>query len=126
MPDLSHKTAIVTGSSRGIGAALARALAAAGARVVVNYAGREDAAQSVVKEIESKGGEAIAVQADISKVADARALFSRSEDRFGKVDILVNNAGVIVYKMLVDTTDDDFDRIMSINVRGVFNLLREA
>ena len=126
MSTLSNKTALVTGSSRGIGATIAKSLAAAGARVVVNYAGRADAADAVVKEIAAAGGEALAVQADVSKAGEVKALFDRAEERFGKVNILVNNAGVIVYKLIADTTDEDFDRVLNINVRGVFYALREA
>jgi 3-oxoacyl-[acyl-carrier protein] reductase len=126
MSSLSGKVAIVTGSSRGIGARIATRLAQAGAGVVVNYAGRRDAAEQVVQSIEAGGGRALAVQGDVSKPQDVRALFDATVERFGRVHILVNNAGIILYKRLDQTTDDEFDRLFAVNVKGVFNALREA
>lgn len=126
MSSLSGKVAIVTGSSRGIGARIATRLAQAGAGVVVNYAGRRDAAEQVVQSIEAGGGRALAVQGDVSKPQDVRALFDAAVERFGRVHILVNNAGIILYKRLDQTTDDEFDRLFAVNVKGVFNALREA
>jgi 3-oxoacyl-[acyl-carrier protein] reductase len=126
MQSLKNKVAIVTGSSRGIGAHLARELAKAGARVIVNYAGNKSAADQVVTEIHSGGGDAIVLQADISKVSEVKAMFDAAIAKFGKIDILINNAGVIVYKKIQDTTDEDFDRIFAVNVKGTFNTLREA
>lgn len=126
MKTLENKVAIITGSSRGIGAEIAKKFAAAGAKIVVNYAGNAEAAQKVVSEIESLGSEAIAVQADVGNSADAKALFDAAEQKFGKADILVNNAGVILYKLLKDITDAEFERLLRINVTGVFNMLRES
>jgi 3-oxoacyl-[acyl-carrier protein] reductase len=126
MSSLSGKAAIVTGGSRGIGARIATRLAQAGAEVVVNYAGRRDAAEQVVQSIEAGGGRALAVQGDVSKPQDVRALFDAAVERFGRVHILVNNAGIILYKRLDQTTDDEFDRLFAVNVKGVFNALREA
>jgi 3-oxoacyl-[acyl-carrier protein] reductase len=126
MSSLSGKVAIVTGASRGIGARIATRLAQAGAEVVVNYAGRRDAAEQVVQSIEAGGGRALAVQGDVSKPQDVRALFDAAVERFGRVHILVNNAGIILYKRLDQTTDDEFDRLFAVNVKGVFNALREA
>ncbi|QDU73586.1 Enoyl-[acyl-carrier-protein] reductase [NADPH] FabL [Bremerella volcania] len=126
MRKLENKTAIVTGGSRGIGANLCTSLAAAGASVVVNYASNASAAAEVVSQIESAGGKALAVQADVAESADVRKLFDVAEETFGKVDILVNNAGVVHYKTIEDTTDDEFARIMRINVNGVFYGMREA
>lgn len=126
MSSLSGRVAIVTGSSRGIGARIATRLAQAGAGVVVNYAGRRDAAEQVVQSIEAGGGRALAVQGDVSKPQDVRALFDAAVERFGRVHILVNNAGIILYKRLDQTTDDEFDRLFAVNVKGVFNALREA
>jgi 3-oxoacyl-[acyl-carrier protein] reductase len=123
---LGGKVAIVTGASRGIGASIAGRLAQAGAAVVVNYAGRRDAAEQVVRSIEANGGRALAVRADVSKPADAGALFDAAIERFGRVHILVNNAGVILYKRLEETTDAEFDRLFAVNVKGTFNTLREA
>lgn len=124
--NLKNKVAIVTGSSRGIGTHIAKALALAGAKVVVNYASDQAGADHVVAEIHASGGEAIAVRADVSKTADVKALFDATIAKFGKVDLLINNAGIAIYKLIKDTTDDDFDRIFDINVRGVFLTLREA
>lgn len=126
MQNLQDKVAIVTGASRGIGAYIAAMLAQAGARVIVNYAGNQAAADSVVSAIERAGGSAFAVQADVSQPAQASALFDAAIARFGKVDILINNAGILFNKTLQDTGDDEFDRIFSVNVKGVFNMLRAS
>lgn len=124
--NLSNKVAIVTGSSKGIGMHIAKSLADAGASVVVNYASDQTGADRVVSEIIASGGDAIAIRADVSKTADVKALFDTAIAKFGKVDLLINNAGIAIYKLIKDTTDDDFDRIFDINVRGVFLTLREA
>ena len=126
MSTLTNKIALVTGASRGIGATVARYLAAAGAKVVINYAGGKEAAGQLVNEIKEKGGDAIAVQADVSKSADVKNLFDTAIAHYGKIDILVNNAGIMITKLLKDTTDEDFSRQFDINVKGVFNTLREA
>jgi 3-oxoacyl-[acyl-carrier protein] reductase len=126
MHSLAHKTALVTGSSRGIGASIARHLAAAGAKVIVNYAAGRKAADEVVAAITAAGGEAFAVQADVSKAAEVRALFDAALERFGRLDILVNNAGIILYKKLAEITDEEFDRLLDLNVKAVFYALREA
>jgi len=126
MRSLSGKVAIVTGSSRGIGARIAKQLAQAGAHVIVNYAGRREAAEQVVQSIETNGGQALAVQGDVSNPSDVTALFDAAEERFGRVHILVNNAGIILYKRIDQTTDDEFDRLFAVNVKGTFNALREA
>lgn len=123
-----NKTAIVTGASRGIGAAIAKRLASDGFSVVVNYAGRINDANKVVGEIEAAGGRAIAVKADVSNPAEVSSLFDKAEAAFGGVDVLVNNAGIIQPGTvpLVDTDDDLFDRLFAINVKGTFNGLRLA
>jgi 3-oxoacyl-[acyl-carrier protein] reductase len=123
---LKHKVAIVTGASRGIGRAIALRLAKDGAAVVVNYAGNAEKAQEVVAEIETAGGRAIAVQADVSKVSDVVRLFDSTLAAFKQVDILVNNAGVIIYKPMVEITEVEFDRIMAINVKGTFFACQQA
>jgi 3-oxoacyl-[acyl-carrier protein] reductase len=123
---LQGKVAIVTGASRGIGRAIALRLAKDGAAVVVNYAGSEPQAQEVVASIEKAGGQAVAVRADVSKVADVVRLFDAAFERFGKLDILVNNAGVILYKLLSDTTEEEFDRLMAINVKGTYFCCQQA
>jgi len=122
------RVALVTGSSRGIGAAIARRLAADGIAVVVNYAGRAAEAGKVVAEIEAAGGRALAVQADVSSPAAVASLFDQAEAAFGGVDILVNNAGIIQPGIvpLADTDDALFDRLVAINLKGTFNTLRLA
>lgn len=126
MDTLKEKVILVTGSSRGIGAAIAIKLAHAGAKVVVNYAGGKDAAEQVVNEIRNNGGDAIALQADVSKTAAVKSLFDAAIAHYGKLDVLVNNAGIMITKLIKDTTDEDFDRQFDINVKGTFNTMREA
>lgn len=126
MAPLAEKVAIVTGASRGIGRAIALKLAGNGASVVVNYAGNVDKAQEVVAEIEKLGVQAIALQADVSKVADIQRLFEQTIERFGKVDILVNNAGVTFYKPITEVTEEDFDKIFAINVKGTYFACQQA
>ncbi|MEP6606388.1 MAG: SDR family oxidoreductase [Nitrosospira sp.] len=126
MKPLQDKVAIVTGSSRGIGAEIARALARAGAKVIVNYAGNQKAAEAVCAEITQAGGEALAVKADVSNSAEMRKLFDAAIDRFKCVNILVNNAGVLLSSSIANTSDEEFDRVLNINVKSVFYALREA
>ena len=126
MKKLTGKVALVTGAARGIGAKIAQELASAGAKVVVNYSGNKNAADEVVSTIISGGGDAFAVQADVSKPDEVKALFDQSIQHFGKVDVLVNNAGIMITKLLKDTTDEDFSCQFDINVRGTFNTMREA
>ena len=123
---LNGKSAIVTGGSRGIGAAVSRALAARGASVVVNYSGSRQAAEDVVAAIAADGGAACAIQADVGDAGQVAALFDQAGERFGGLDILVNNAGVGEFAMLAEASDEMFDRQMTINVRGVFLAAREA
>lgn len=122
------KVVIVTGSSRGIGAAIARQLAADGYAVVVNYAGRTADAEAVVAEITAAGGSALAVQADVAVPTEVERLFREATARFGGVDALVNNAGVIQPGLvpLANTDDALFDRLIAINLKGTFNTLRAA
>lgn len=126
MITVKNKVAIVTGASRGIGAVVAQSLAQAGAKVIVNYAGSQASAEEVVKSITAAGGQAKAIQADVSKPADVDRLFDEAFAAYGRVDVLVNNAGIMIVKPLADTTDEDFTRQFDINVRGVFNTLRAA
>ena len=126
MKNLSNKVILVTGASKGIGAEVAKKLAEAKARVIVNYAGSKADADSVVETIKNKGGDAIAIQADVSNPGDVKSLFDQAIAHYGKIDVLVNNAGIMITKLIKDTTDDDFTRQFDINVRGVFNTLREA
>lgn len=126
MNTLTNKVVLVTGASRGIGAAIARKLSSEGAKIIVNYAGGKDAADQVVAELKENGGDAIAIQADVSKSADVKNLFDTAIAHYGKIDVLVNNAGVMILKPIKDTTDEDFERQFDINVKGTFNTLREA
>ncbi|MBA2660165.1 MAG: SDR family oxidoreductase [Nitrosospira sp.] len=126
MKPLQDKVAIVTGSSRGIGAEIARALARAGAKVIVNYGWNQKAAEAVCTKITQAGGEALAVKADVSNSAEMRKLFDAAIDRFKGVNILVNNAGVLLSSSIANTSDEEFDRVLNINVKSVFYALREA
>jgi 3-oxoacyl-[acyl-carrier protein] reductase len=123
---LNGKTAIVTGSSRGIGAAIAQHLAAQQASVVVNYVNRKAEAESVVGKITAAGGRAVSVHADVSKAAGAKMLFDAAEAQYGPVDILVNNAGLILYKPLAAVTEEEYDRLFAVNVKGTFHTCKLA
>jgi 3-oxoacyl-[acyl-carrier protein] reductase len=120
------KVALVTGASRGIGAAVARRLASDGFSVVVNYASSSNEADALVAELKAAGAQAIAVKADVAKADEVRHMFEISEQQLGKVDVLVNNAGVLKTVPLADTSDALFDQTLNINLRGTFNTLREA
>jgi 3-oxoacyl-[acyl-carrier protein] reductase len=120
------KVAIVTGSSRGIGAAVAQRLAADGFAVIFNYAGSAAAAETLARQLVQQGGQALAVQADVSDPAAVRAMFDAAEQAFGGVDVLVNNAGIMLNAAIADTDDAGFDRQVAINLKGSFNTLREA
>ena len=126
MASLAGKVAIVTGASRGIGRAIALRLSQEGASVVVNYARGAEQAKEVVSAIEAAGGKALAVQADVSKTAEIRDLFDRTQETYSQVDILVNNAGVILYKPLAEVTEAEFDNLFAINVKGTFFACQEA
>jgi len=120
------KIALVTGASRGIGAAVAKRLARDGFTVVVNYAGSAQAAENVVRDIEAAGGQAISAQGDVSKAADVRRLFDTVDEVYGGMDVLVNNAGVMQLAPIAELTEEDYDRLFDINVKGSFNTMREA
>ncbi|MDF2189695.1 SDR family oxidoreductase [Paraflavitalea sp. CAU 1676] len=126
MNTLINKVVLITGASRGIGAAVARKIASEGAKVIINYAGSQVEADQTVQSIKANGGDAIALQADVSKADQVAALFDAAIAHYGRIDVLVNNAGIMITKLLKDTTDEDFTRQFDINVRGTFNTLREA
>lgn len=123
---LEGKTALVTGSSRGIGRAIAERLAADGAAVAINYARNRQLAQEVVDGILARSGKAFAIQADVSKPAEVRRLFDEAGKTVGPLDIVVANAGVVLEKPLVESTEQDYDSVFNINTKGVFFTLQEA
>ena len=118
---LAEKTALVTGASRGIGRAVALELAKAGAKVAVNYAGNQNAADEVVKMIAAAGGEAFSIQADVGNAAEADAMVKAVAARFGRIDILVNNAGITRDNLIMLMKEADWDAVIHTNLKGVFN-----
>ena len=126
MAPLAGQVAIVTGSSRGIGRAVAERLGREGASVVVNYARNADKARQVVSAIESAGARALAVQADMSHIVDVRRLFRETLDHFGRLDILVNNAGLFQPHPIAEVTEDEFDAGFALNAKGAFFAFQEA
>ena len=126
MGKLANKVAVVTGASKGIGADIAKALAAEGAAVVVNYASSKDGADKVVAAIAAKGGKAVAVRGDVSKQADITHLFAETKKAFGKLDILVNNAGVYAFAPLDQVTEELFHQQFNLNVLGLLLTTKEA
>ncbi|MEO6690070.1 MAG: glucose 1-dehydrogenase [Dokdonella sp.] len=126
MSKLTGKVAVVTGASKGIGAGIAKSLAAAGAAVVVNYASSKEGADRVVAQITGAGGKAIAVQGDVAKSTDVQRLFAETKKSFGAVDVLVNNAGVYQFAPLEDVTEEEFHRQFNTNVLGLILTTQEA
>lgn len=126
MAKLSGKVAVVTGASKGIGAGIAKALGAAGASVVVNYATDKAGAEKVVAEINGNGGKAVAVGASVTKAAEIDTLFAQAKKHFGSLDILVNNAGVYAFHPLENITEDEINRIFSTNVTGLLLTTKAA
>jgi len=123
---LDGKVALVTGSGRGIGAAMAIYLARRGAKVIVNYANSQDAANKVVDEIKKNGGEAIALKADVGEPSQTAKLMEQSVEHFGQLDIVCSNSGVVSFGHFKDVTEEEFDRVFRINTRGQFFVAREA
>jgi 3-oxoacyl-[acyl-carrier protein] reductase len=126
MNKLSGKVAVVTGSSKGIGAAIALRLSDAGAKIIVNYSGNQAAAEETVSRLRSAGGEAYAIKADVSRKAEVIRLFDESITHFGKVDIWVNNAGVMLNNFIRDLTEEQLEKQLDINLKGVFYSLQQA
>ena len=126
MSSKDRKVALVTGASRGIGAAIAKRLARDGFNVVVNYAGSTAQAEALVNEIEKAGGRAVAAQADVSDAVAVARMFDAAEAAYGGIDVLVNNAGIMKLAKLADSEDALFDQHIAINLKGTFNTLREA
>lgn len=126
MSKLTGKVAVVTGASKGIGAGIAKALAAEGASVVVNYASDKAGADRAVAEITKKGGKAVAVQGDVSKAADIKRLFAETKKAFGTIHVLVNNAGVYKFGPLESITEEEFHRVFNLNVLGLLLTTQEA
>lgn len=126
MSKLAGKVAVVTGASKGIGAGIAKGLAAEGAAVVVNYASSREGADKVVAEITARGGKAIAVQGDVSKAGDVQRIFAETKKAFGTLDVLVNNAGVYSFAPLEAVTEDEFHRQFNTNVLGLILSTQEA
>jgi len=126
MSDLKGKVAVVTGASKGIGAAIAKRLSASGAAVVVNYSSSKEDADRVVADIKANGGRAIAVKGDVAKAADLERLFAETKKAFGTLDVLVNNAGVYKFVPLEEITEEEFHRQFNINVLGTILATKEA
>ena len=126
MTEKTSRVAIVTGASRGIGAAVAERLAADGFTVVINFSGDVASAETLAHKIEAKGGRAIAVKADVSDPGAVRTMFDAAERAFGGVDVLVNNAGIMRLAKVADSDDALFDRQVAVNLKGSFNAMREA
>jgi len=124
--NLRDKVALVTGSSRGIGRAIAKELAAQGAKVVINYKGNAQAAEEVVAAIRENGGEAIAIQADVSQFDEAQRLVQATLDHFGRLDILVNNAGLTRDTLIMRMSEEDWDTVLDTNLKGAFNCIKAA
>jgi 3-oxoacyl-[acyl-carrier protein] reductase len=126
MSENATKVAIVTGASRGIGAAIAERLAGDGFAVVVNYAGKAAEAETLAERIQQNGGKALTIQADVSEPAEVGHLFDAAESAFGGVDVLVNNAGIMRLMPLAEADDTVVDSLIAVNLKGVINTLREA
>ena len=126
MASLKGKVAVVTGASRGIGRGIAERLAKDGATIVVNYTKRAGEAEKVVSGIKGQGGNALAVQADVSKVEDIKRLFQETKKVYGRLDILVNNAGIFWAKPILETTEEEYDQMFAVNAKGQFFALQEA
>lgn len=126
MESLKGKTAVVTGAGRGIGKAIALKLAELGANIVINYRSSSNSAEELIKEIQSKGSKAIAVQGDVSVFSEAENIMKKAVEAFGSLDILVNNAGITKDGLILRMKEDDFDKVIEVNLKGAFNCIRHA
>lgn len=126
MESLKGKTAVVTGASRGIGKAVALKLAELGANIVINYRSSSNSVEDLIKEIESKGSKAIAVQGDVSVFLEAENIIKKTVEAFGSLDILVNNAGITKDGLIMRMKEEDFDKVIEVNLKGAFNCIRHA
>jgi 3-oxoacyl-[acyl-carrier protein] reductase len=126
MGKLSNKVAVVTGASKGIGASIAKGLAAEGASVVVNYSSSKEGADRVVADITAKGGKAVAIQGDVAKAKDVQRLFGETKKAFGRLDVLVNNAGIYKFAPLEQINEEDFHSLFNTNVLGLILATQEA
>lgn len=126
LKNLSGKIALVTGSSRGIGRAMAERLSCEGASVAINYVNNSNSAREVVAGIETADGAAIALQGDVSKLEDIQGLFDQTIEHFGRLDVLINNAGIRISKNVADIKEAEFDRLFAINVKGTFFACQQA
>jgi len=124
MYSFNEKTVLVTGGSRGIGKAIVKAFADSGANVVINYVSSEKSANELVEEILNAGGKALAVQADVSKFLDAERLIEKSIEAFGKIDVLINNSGITKDNLMLRMTEEDFDRVINVNLKGTWNMCK--
>ena len=126
LKELVGKTAVVTGGSRGIGKAIALELASKGANIVINYRSDEISVQATIKEIEALGSRAIAVKCDVSIFEQAKLIMKTAVEKFGSIDILVNNAGITKDNLLMRMKEEDFDRVIQVNLKGTFNCIRHV
>lgn len=124
MSDFRGKTVLITGASRGIGAQIARRFAESEANVVVNYVNSSEKANDLVKEIESLGGKALAIQADVAKFSDAERLVTETISKYGKIDVLVNNSGITRDNMMLRMKEEDFDDVINVNLKGTWNMCK--
>ena len=124
--ELLGKTAVVTGGGRGIGKAIAMELASKGANIVINYRSNEASVQETIKEIEALGSNAIAVKCDVSIFEQANIIMKTAVEKFGRIDILVNNAGITKDGLLIRMKEEDFDRVIEVNLKGAFNCIRHV
>ncbi len=126
MSSYKEKTVLITGGSRGIGKAIALAFAKKGAQVVINFVSSETAAKAVVEEIKNFGGEALAIQGDVSAFDDAKRLVDQTIETFGKIDVLINNSGITKDNLMLRMSEEDFDRVVSVNLKGTWNMCKNV